>query len=248
MQVLRRFGFGEQWIDMVWRLISNVWFSVLVNGGPQGYFKSTRGLRQGDPISPALFVIGAEVLSRMLNSLAVRPGFVPFRVPAGCPIITHLAYANDVIIFCRARKQSIQMVMQILMEYCAVSGQQVNQSKSCYMSHSKLPLERRRVGGQMTGFQWKAFPVKYLGFPLFYGRCRCSYFSKVCSKVTARIQSWKGRLLSIGGRLVLLKSVLAALPTYLLAASSPPRKVLTALERLFADFLWGESEFGKRFH
>nr|XP_027067586.1 uncharacterized protein LOC113693216 [Coffea arabica] len=58
--VLRRFGFGKRFIDMVWRLISNVWFSVLVNGAPFGFFKSSRGLCQGDPLSPALFIIGSE--------------------------------------------------------------------------------------------------------------------------------------------------------------------------------------------
>ena len=72
IQVLRRFGFCEVWIDMIWRLISIVWFSVVVNGAPQGFFKSSRGIRQEDPLSPGLFVLCAEVLSRHLNSLSGR--------------------------------------------------------------------------------------------------------------------------------------------------------------------------------
>ena len=133
LQVLRRFGFGEQWIDMIWWLISNIWFSILINGSPCGFFQSTRGLRQGDPISPALFVIGAEVLSRMLNSLSGQSGFLPFKVPPRCPIVTYLGHADDVIIFCSEIKSTMQKVMRVLEDYCSVSGQQLNRQKSCLL-------------------------------------------------------------------------------------------------------------------
>ena len=93
--VLRRFGFREQWIDRIWRLVSNVWFSVLINGASVGFFKSTRGLRQGDPLSPGLFIIGAEVLSRSLNKLVEHREFKCFSVPRGCPKITHLSEADE---------------------------------------------------------------------------------------------------------------------------------------------------------
>ena len=115
--VLRKFGFGERFIDMVWRMLANVWFSVIINGVSHGFFKSSRGLRQGDPLSPVLFVIGAKMLSRGLNSLAQQRGFVGFRVPMGCPTITHLAFVDDVIIFTNGATAGLAGVMQVLGAY-----------------------------------------------------------------------------------------------------------------------------------
>ena len=62
IQVMRRFGFGEMWLDMIWRLILSCHFSVLINGKPCGFFNSSEGLHQGDPLSRALFIIAIEVL------------------------------------------------------------------------------------------------------------------------------------------------------------------------------------------
>ena len=92
---------------MVCRLISSCHFFVLINGKPCGFFQSSRGLRQGDPLSPALFIIAVEVLSRSLNELMGNPKFDPFSVAQGCPTLTHLAYADDIIIFCNGGKRSL---------------------------------------------------------------------------------------------------------------------------------------------
>ena len=93
---MQKFGFGEQFIDLVWRLLSNVWFLVIINGSSYGFFKSTRELHQGDPLSPVLFVIGAEVLSKGLNNLALQLGILGFKVPHGCPSVTYWTFVDDV--------------------------------------------------------------------------------------------------------------------------------------------------------
>ncbi|XP_071921792.1 uncharacterized protein [Coffea arabica] len=196
--VLRRFGFGEQFIDLVWRLLSNVWFSVIINGSSYGFFKSTRGLRQGDPLSPALFIIGSEVLSRGLNNLALQPGFLGFRVPYGCPPVTHLAFADDVLIFANGSVSSLKDIMQVLEGYQECSGQLINAQKSGYLVHPALAPARRRVIERVTGFVGQAFPIRYLGFPLYFGRCKSSYFGEVCQAILQRILSWKSKLLSAG--------------------------------------------------
>ncbi|XP_059315792.1 secreted RxLR effector protein 78-like [Lycium ferocissimum] len=96
-RVLRKMGFAEVFIDMIWRLIANNWYSVLFNGQASGFFHSTRGVKQGDPLSPALFILFAEVLSRALNSLFEDNGFRSYGMPKWSANLNHLAYADDTI-------------------------------------------------------------------------------------------------------------------------------------------------------
>ncbi|WMV30181.1 hypothetical protein MTR67_023566 [Solanum verrucosum] len=120
--VLRRFGFGQLLIDLVWRIMSNNWYSIIINGHRHGFFHSTRGLKQGDPLSPALFILGAEVLLRLLNSLHQIPSYKGFyKAPKG-PQINHLSFADDVIIFAATDKQSLKLIMDSLGEYEHTSG------------------------------------------------------------------------------------------------------------------------------
>nr|XP_027082456.1 uncharacterized protein LOC113704781 [Coffea arabica] len=248
VRVLRKFGFGERLIDMVWRLVSNVWFSVIINGASHGFFKSSRGIRQGDPLSPALFVIGAEVLSRGLNSLAAQSGFLGFTVPRGCPSVTHLAFADDVLIFANGSSSSLKEIMRVLDMYQLASEQLVSAQKSGYLVHPSVPPARRRVVERITGFSRQHFPVRYLGFPLYIGRCKSLYFGEVCHAISARILSWRSKLLSPGGRLVLIKHVLSSLPTHLLSAAVIPVATFKSIERLCANFLWGSSTEQTRHH
>jgi len=85
IKVLKKIGFNNDWIDLIWRNISNVWYSIIINGTRHGFFTSTQGLKQGDPISPSLFIIAAEVLSRSLNSLVHHDNFIPFSMHKNCP-------------------------------------------------------------------------------------------------------------------------------------------------------------------
>nr|XP_027120658.1 uncharacterized protein LOC113737662 [Coffea arabica] len=145
-------------------------------------------------------------------------------------------------------KSILRHVMRVLGKYCSMSGQQVNCQKSCFVTHDKLSPARRRVVSQVSGFQAKSLPLKYLGCTLYFGRRRCSYFFDICSSVAKRVLSWKEKLLSPGGRLVLIRSVLSSLPLHILAVTVPPKGVLHTLEKVFANFLWGRSEGGNRYH
>lgn len=125
-KVLRKFGFSKVIIDMVWRLVSNNWYIVLVNGQPYGFLQSSRGLKQGDPLSPTLFIIAAEVLSRGLNQLHKEDGFISYGLPKWSPQINHLSYTDDTILFCSGERASVIKMMNVLKRYENVSGQLIN--------------------------------------------------------------------------------------------------------------------------
>ncbi|XP_058104807.1 uncharacterized mitochondrial protein AtMg01250-like [Magnolia sinica] len=94
-RVLQRFGFGTPWIKMVKKCWNNIWFIVLINGEGAGFFKSPRGLRQGDPISPSLFILATEVLCRGFAKLVSSGCCTPFKLKQGCKQVTRLLYADD---------------------------------------------------------------------------------------------------------------------------------------------------------
>ncbi|XP_027151938.1 uncharacterized protein LOC113751992 [Coffea eugenioides] len=201
IEVLRRFGFGERFIDM------------------------------GDPLSPTLFIIAAEVLSRGLNALMVQSGFLGFKVPYGCPSITHLAFADDVLIFANGSSSSLKDIMQVLEMYQRCSGQLISAQKNGYLVHPSLSLARRRVIERVTGFTWQPFPIRYLGFPLYFGRCKSSYYAAVGQSILGRVLSWKSKFLSAGGKMVLIKHVLSSMPVHLLSAAVIPTSIFKSIEQ-----------------
>nr|XP_009769821.1 PREDICTED: uncharacterized protein LOC104220618 [Nicotiana sylvestris] len=110
--MLRKLGFAEVWIDLIHGFISNNWYSIIVNGGRHGFFKSGRGLRQGDPLSLSLFILYAELLSQMLNNLYTNSRYKGYFMNDQGPKINHLSFANDTIIFSSSMKFSLQLTVK----------------------------------------------------------------------------------------------------------------------------------------
>src|SRR4051812_31793627 len=134
IKVLRKFGFNERTIDMIWRLISSCWYSVLINGKSCGFFTSNRGFRQGDPLSPVLYIIASEILSRGLSFMHENLPSIRYSSITEGPIISHLSYADDIIIFCNGCCPSLKLHMDFLSDVFSFLGLSVNKSKSCFIT------------------------------------------------------------------------------------------------------------------
>ncbi|XP_042056286.1 uncharacterized protein LOC121800861 [Salvia splendens] len=247
LKVLKKMSFSDKWVSFIENCISPCWFSVLINGSVAGFFKSSRGLRQGDPISPSLFILAADYLSRLLDRLILGRKEMMYRKMRYTMGISHLAYADDIIVFSQAQRASVLELVECLEHYMKVSGQKVNVGKSYFYLDKKHQSWAREVM-EASGFQQRELPFLYLGVLIFRGPKKTSLFMFLQDKISARIHSWSHRNLSFGGRLTLIKSVLGALPIHIFQVLNPTKGALKQIEQVMARFLWGSCNTSRKTH
>ncbi|XP_019184658.1 PREDICTED: uncharacterized protein LOC109179616 [Ipomoea nil] len=232
-------GFDAKWIQLIMLCIQTVRYKVLVNGRPTEEIVPTRGLRQGDPLSPYLFIICAEGLSLLLQDSQSKWLIHGCRVARGAPPISHLFFADDSLLFFKANLQEAMEVKRCLGVYESYSGQAVNFHKSNISFSRNTHTEMQDlVSGVLIVSQAENFG-KYLGLPSVVGRNRRAVFAYIEQKLKQRFSSWNKRLLTKAGKEVLLKSVAQAMPTYTMSIYLLPITLCASLERLMNRYWWG---------
>lgn len=243
LKVLERFGFSNRWSDMIFRCMSNNWFTLLVQGAQHGFFKSTRGLRQGDPLSPSIFILAQDAFSRKLNHLMNMTPFIGrFKGDNNFGGVSHLLYADDMIIFMEGNQRSLEYLKNLLQEYEVYSGQKVNVEKTRVIVSNKLEPSKKELIKQITGFSFANLPVKYLGTPLFKGRSRIHYFDEMVDAIANKVQNWKTKFLSQGGKLTLIKSVLSSMLIHTISMTKVPKTVIQRINSILAKFMWSKGD------
>ncbi|CAA6664551.1 unnamed protein product [Spirodela intermedia] len=200
-EVFRHFGF----IDLVDACIRENHFSLLVNDTFTPFFMTTQGLRQGDHLSPTLFILVEEVFSRTLSRAVTRGLIQPYHLKRGCPIISHFLFVDDAILFLNECEASIRGLMTIISSYECVAGQLVNALKSIFMVASFATISIIRRIQNLTGFLCGHLPFDYLRCLIFFGRTRVYYFDFFLCKLRKKLDGWKLQLLSLGNTSVFLK-------------------------------------------
>lgn len=143
--------------------------------------------------------------------------------------------------FSSGNSNNVRLIIKMIKKYERSFGQKVNENKSFVLIDTKTSAYRINRLKSCTGFMEKNFPFTYLGCPLYVGRRRVHYFDEMVTEVVKRVSGWHGKLLPPGGRMVLIKSVLQAIPTYSLSAICPPKTSLQLLEKHFARYFWGST-------
>ena len=244
--MMRKMGFHEKWISLIMMCVNMVSFSVLINNEPKGKIIPTKGLHQGDPISPYLFILCAEGLSAMLKR-EERVGHIKgVAVSRGAPRISHLLFADDSIVFCRATVEECGRVIKVLEDYERDFGQKLNKEKTSFFFSKNTNREVQKQIKEKFGAQIVQHHEKYLGLPPLVGKSIRKAFNRIKDLVGRKIAGWKGRLLSNAGREILIKAVAQATPTYTMSCFKIPDSLCTDLNSMMSKFWWGQKDREKK--
>jgi hypothetical protein len=183
----RRCGFKDKWCSWISHCISSVRFSVLVNGSPSGFYGTSCGLRQGDPLSPLLFVFVMEAVGRMISTAVSEGLLVGFSV--GSATFSHLLYADDTLIFCDASADHLRYLRGLLLCFEAASGLKVNLAKSELIPVGNVTDVGRLARLLRCGVA--TLPIKYLGLPLGASFKAKHIWDGILEKMERRMASWK---------------------------------------------------------
>ena len=204
--VLTHMGFAERWISWVMTCIESVSYSFLVNGSPQVYVKPSRGIRQGDPLSPYIFILCTEVLSALCDKAMDDGSLAGVRVSRHSPAINHLLFADDTMFFYKSNPASVTALSTILNQYKTLSGQRINLLKSTITFSAKTPSEVKTRVRHTLFIEAEGGMGKYLGLPELFGRRKRDIFASIVDRIRQKTFSWTSRFLSGARKQVLFKS------------------------------------------
>lgn len=211
-------------------------FTVGYNGAINGYFKGTRGLRQGDPLSPYLFVIALNNLSLMLKQAAQERKF-GYHLKCAKTKMTHLCFADDLLIFIDGSLESVQAVLQVLKEFELRSGLAMSMHKTSFFA-SGLSVEETGAIQFSTGMPLGSLPIRYLGVPLVTKKLSLLNCEVLLQQIKSKFSSWSSKALSFAGRLLLIKTVIAGINTFWCSTFILPKACVTRINSLCGVFLW----------
>nr|XP_011470584.1 PREDICTED: uncharacterized protein LOC105353269 [Fragaria vesca subsp. vesca] len=240
LPLTQAFGFDPIFVQWVRALLLSAKLSLLINGRTVGYFSCERGVRQGDPLSPLLFCLAEEVLSRGISLLVSSGQLQRISSPRNTLAPSHVLFADDVIVFFRGNRRNLSRIMRFFDEYGRVSGQVINKGKSQVFIGNSIHSRRHSISN-FLGIPLGSAPFMYLGALIFHGKPRASYFHQIVDKIRIKLSSWVSSFLSMAGRLQLIKSVIFSMLVYIFQVYEWPVSVVRKIEVWCRNFLWSGS-------
>nr|GEW76379.1 RNA-directed DNA polymerase, eukaryota [Tanacetum cinerariifolium] len=235
--ILRRFDFEEKWCKWIQSCLYSSRGSVLINDSPTKEFQFHKGLKQGDPLSPFLFIFVMESLRVSFQRVMDAGLFNGIKLDSSLQI-SHLFYADDAIFMGQWSQCNIDTIIRVLDVFYRASGLRINMNKSNLICIS-MDSNKVKHAAAKIGYLVLKTPLNYLGSRVGDLMSRIKSWHDVNEGMHTRLSKWKLKTLSVGGRLTLLKSVLGAIPIYHMSIFKVPMKMLQNMESIRARFFNG---------
>lgn len=232
--------FPPLFVRWVRECVCSAKYSVILNGSMEGYFPGRRGLRQGDPISPYLFLIVMEAFAAILK-YRILHGKFSYHPKCRALNLCHLAFADDLFILSGVDQNSFGLIHSVLQDFHSFSGLQPNISKSAIF-YAGVNAQLKNQMESILPFPEGCFPIKYLGVPLISTQLKALDCGALKDKILHRVNDWSNKSLSYGGRALLIQSVLYNVQVYWSSIFILPSKVVKEIESSLMAFLWSGSE------
>lgn len=240
--------FPEKWISLIYQCISTVQYKIQVNGRLSQSFNPSRGIRQGDPLSPYLFILASNVLSSLVTHLERTGHWNGIKICKKAPAISHLFYADDSLFFFEANQENVSSVKFGIDKFCHWSGQEINFSKSSIIFSPNVANRQKTMLSQILGVKFSSRLGKYLGAWIDPGRNKSNLYSHALGQIERRTALWQTKLLSQASRLQLIKSVLSSAEIHIMSSIALPQKICDGINSRCINFFWWQSDTSKRMH
>lgn len=210
-------------VTVIMECVTTASLQVLWNGEPTQRFKPSRGIRQGDPLSPYLFVMCMERLYQTIQETIADGRWKPIRVNRDGSQLSNLFFADDIVLFVEADTDQAKIINECLNRFCSASGQKVSRPKSRVYFSKNTSLElQTEICANLHIEATEDFGF-YLGMPTLTSRVTKATFQHICERIDRRLAGWKTRYLSLAGRITLAKSTVSPMAFYSIQTAKIPR-------------------------
>jgi len=243
--MMRRVGMEEKWVRWMRACVFGGNMSILMSGSPTEEINVQRGLKQGDPLAPFLFLLMAEGFNGLMTNAVNRNLFRGFEVKRGGTVVSHLQYADDTLCIGEPTVDNLWLLKAVLRGFEMASGLKVNYHKSSLIGVN-VQRDFMEAACKFLHYREGVVPLKYLGLQVGANSIKVSTWVPMLDQLKKRLNSWGNKYVSSGGRIVLLNSVLNAIPIFYLSFLKIPAKVLKLVIRIQKEFLWGGVSGGRK--
>ena len=215
-RVLQAFHFPPKIIKIIMSCITSVSTSILVNGGVLERFEPSRGIRQGDPLSPYIFILCMEYLGHLIEQKCVNGDWVPLKAFKDNLGFSHLLFADDIILFSKVEARGCEAISDVLDKFCRESGQKISLDKSRIYFSPNVRNELKEEISERLGIRETNNIGKYVGFPLKHRGVPRNPYNFIVERVMNKLAGWKSKYLSFAWWVVLIKSIMLAIPNHVM--------------------------------